>query len=165
MSEVQQKIKKPVSAAERLKELDEKIAKHKEAQKKLDVLKQSIANREKEKERKARTHRLCQCMPLVEKYLRLEGIQPERLEKLLKMAVEHKAFNEFWDKCLARLDSEDQPVSLTQINPVPASIRQTNVTPAVPYPASYSAQKSSVSSSSDVYNTSGLLAYRDQQQK
>lgn len=62
---------------ERLKSIDEKIAQ-------LKAQKQAITNREKEKQRKARTRRLIQLGALAEKYLNCEGVTPEKFEAILK---------------------------------------------------------------------------------
>lgn len=62
---------------ERLKSIDEKIAQ-------LKAQKQAITNREKEKQRKARTRRLIQLGALAEKYLNCEGVTPENFEAILK---------------------------------------------------------------------------------
>ena len=99
-----EKPKRTVSSIEdRVKEIDEKIAKHKEAQKKLDAMKQGIANREKEKERKARTHRLVQNGALAEQYLNCDGIQPDQFEKLLKFMLTSPEFQDFLKLALTQV--------------------------------------------------------------
>ena len=103
MSEITPKVKKTLSPAERLIELDKKIAKHKEAQKKLDAMKQGIANREKEKERKARTHRLIQNGALAEHYLNCDGMQPEQFERLFKFMLTSPEFQDFLKLALSQV--------------------------------------------------------------
>jgi phage protein D len=121
-----EKAKKAVSSIEdRVKEIEEKLARHKEQEQKLNALKQGILNREKEKERKARTRRLIQNGALSEQYLRCDGMPPDQYERLLKIMIENKAFNEFLGKCLVRLDSEDaadnNPQGNTSPDPVASS--------------------------------------------
>lgn len=65
---------------ERLNKIDEKIEQ-------LKAQKKAILNREKEKERKARTRRLIQNGALSEQYLGCEGMEPEKFEGLLKRFV------------------------------------------------------------------------------
>lgn len=67
--------------SEQLKKIDEKMAQ-------LKAKRQAIINREKEKERKARTRRLIQNGALAEKYLDCEGLSPEEFEKELQRIVE-----------------------------------------------------------------------------
>lgn len=65
---------------ERLKRIEKKMAQ-------LKAQKQAIINREKEKERKARTRRLIQNGALAEKYFSCEGMAPENFEKELQKIV------------------------------------------------------------------------------
>jgi hypothetical protein len=69
--------KKRLTPDEAIKRLDEKIEQ-------LKHRKQAIANKEKERERKARTRRLIQIGALAEKYLFCEGIEPEDFERFIK---------------------------------------------------------------------------------
>ena len=130
MSEISRETKKPLSAAERMKELEDKIAWHDEAKKKLNAMKQGIQNREKEKERKARTRRLIQNGALSEQYLRCDGMPPDQYERLLKIMIENKAFNEFLGKCFMLLDSENAANYNTQGNTPPAPVASSS--PYVP---------------------------------
>ena len=65
----------------RLQSIREKMAKMKNQE-------QSIINRDKERQRKARTRRLVQNGALAEKYFSCEGMEPEEFEKRLKRIVE-----------------------------------------------------------------------------
>ena len=168
---VKMEVKKPLSAADKMKELEDKIARLDETKKKLAAMKQAIQNREKEKERKARTHRLCQCMPLVEKYLGIEGIEPEQLEKILKMMVANKGFNTFFTGCLKTLDSENLPVNAspaTNSSQVPvssASIQPANSPVSVGTLPLYESSIPAYNGSAVYSSTSGILAYSDQTKK
>jgi|GEM_PF-1903950 len=73
--------KKRLTPNEQLEKLQEKINQ-------LRQQKQLITNREKEKQRKQRTHRLIQNGALAEKYFNVEGIEPDEFEKILKKLVE-----------------------------------------------------------------------------
>lgn len=66
---------------DRIKKIDEKMAQ-------LKAKKQAILNREKEKDRKARTRRLIENGALAEKYLQAEGKSPEEFEEILKQVVQ-----------------------------------------------------------------------------
>lgn len=61
----------------RLNKLNEKMAE-------MSAKKQAIINREKDRERKARTRRLIQNGALAEKYLNCENMEPQEFEKVLK---------------------------------------------------------------------------------
>lgn len=62
---------------ERLKKIDAQLAQ-------LRAKKQAIINREKEKERKARTRRLIQNGALAEQYLHAVNMEPQNFEQLLR---------------------------------------------------------------------------------
>jgi len=134
-----EKPKKAVSSVEdRVKEIEKKLAKHKEQEQKLNAMKRGIINRDKEKERKARTRRLIQNGALAEQYLKCDGIEPEKFERFLKMAVEHKGFCDYVEKCIAHLDAAKPPITEVPANspvtasaaPIPGSMYPPNVTPA-----------------------------------
>jgi len=118
-----EKAKKTVSSVEdRVKEIEDKLARHKEQEQKLNAMKQGIINREKEKERKARTRRLIQNGALSEQYLRCDGMSPDTFERLMKVLGENKAFNDFLNQCLTRLNAENKPVNASSTESVPVSV-------------------------------------------
>ena len=78
----------PNKLDEKIKSLDKRIEQ-------LERQKQSIANREKERERKHRARRLIQNGALAERYLRCEGITPEAFENRLKKLVELSGVTDF----------------------------------------------------------------------
>jgi len=75
--------------------LDEQIARHEETLKQLKNRKKAIDSREKEKERKARTHRLIQIGALSEKYLQCEGVTPDAFEALMQKFVTMPSIEQF----------------------------------------------------------------------
>ena len=80
MCEVKKQQKKKLTPEEQLGKIQEQIDQ-------LKNKKQTIANREKEKERKRRTRRLIQNGALAEQYLRCEGVEPGAFEKHLQGLV------------------------------------------------------------------------------
>ena len=64
----------------RLQKIQEKISQLKSQE-------QTIINREKERQRKQRTHRLIQNGALAEKYLGCENMEPQEFEEMLKEIV------------------------------------------------------------------------------
>lgn len=72
-----------ISNNNKLEQIEKKMAQ-------LKAQKQALLNREREKERKARTQRLIQNGALAEKYLQCENLTPEDFEKFLQ----HPAFKE-----------------------------------------------------------------------
>ena len=74
------KRKRP-SPEEQLEKITEQMAQ-------LKAKRQAIANREKEKERKARTRRLIEKGALAEKYLNSEKLSPADFERLLNRLVQ-----------------------------------------------------------------------------
>jgi hypothetical protein len=83
-----QKSKKTVNPEAKVKEIDAKLAK-------LKAQRESILAREREKERKARTHRLIQNGALAEKYLQCEDVPPESFEKFLEVLISRPDFSQF----------------------------------------------------------------------
>jgi len=71
----------------RLQQIREKIALMREQEK-------VILAKDKQRQRKERTHRLIQNGALAEKYLQCESITPQEFEKLLKTIVDIQAVKE-----------------------------------------------------------------------
>lgn len=80
-----------ISDIERLQKIDDKMAQ-------LKAQRQTIENRTKEKERKARTRRLIQYGALAEKYLKCEGGSLEDFEIILKEVTKLPGVSEHLEK-------------------------------------------------------------------